>query len=123
MYSGSYTYQGSSSLATRALHSDSGRAGGAGGLGGGGGVVYSGFGKMVALQESVAMILMALDAPKEALLTYSHTLDVLTDRADDVLQVAGGAGGAAGGGGAKRGTRGSGRRTTRVLTRRRWTSA
>ena len=42
------------------------------------------------------MILMALDAPKEALLTYSHTLDVLTDRADDVLQVAGGAGGAAG---------------------------
>jgi hypothetical protein len=64
---------------------------------GGGGVVYSGFGKMVALQESVAMILMALGAPKEALLTYSHTLDFLTDRASDVWQVAGNAHGAGGG--------------------------
>jgi hypothetical protein len=44
------------------------------------------------------MILMALGAPKEALLTYSHTLDFLTDRASDVLQVARNAHGAGGGG-------------------------
>lgn len=49
--------------------------------------VYSGFGKMVALQESVAMILLALGAPKEALLTYAHTLNVLVDKASQAPDV------------------------------------